>query len=196
MASMGTPAYDPNGTVREALGVYWQAYGLGNGGYDEPYHVIRLLWFVPVLIPNPPARKRALRRHDLNHVLGSYDAIGTSGEIDIAGFEIGAKGGCRGYGVAWGINLLFFAVGLVSRPRHLFRSFVRARGSLNAYSLETVEGVFWDRRLGEVRTELHIPEQVPDATLADGLSFVLWGLLAFSPVAILVGVIAALSDQI
>jgi hypothetical protein len=192
MRNVGAPSYLPDGTVREALALYFQTYGLGTGGYDEPYHVVKLLGFIPITIPNPPARKRALRRHDLNHVLGSYDAIGTSGEIDIAGFEIGARGGCRGYGVAWGINLFFFALGLVSRPRRLFRSFVRARGSLNAYSLASVEGEFLERRLGDVRAELNIPDRVPAATAADRCGFALWGLLALSPLAILVAVIAVI----
>jgi hypothetical protein len=194
MRNVGAPSYLSDGTVREALALYFQTYGLGTGGYDEPYHVVKLLGFLPVTIPNPPARKRALRRHDLNHVLGSYDAIGTSGEIDIAGFEIGARGGCRGYGVAWGINLFFFALGLVSRPRRLFRSFVRARGSLNAYSLESIEGVFLDRRLGDVRAELRIPDRVPKATAADWVFFGVWGTLALTPITLLIGVVVAAAN--
>ncbi|MEO8098477.1 MAG: hypothetical protein ABI811_12310 [Acidobacteriota bacterium] len=134
---------------------------------------------MPVVVPNPPARKRALRRHDLNHVLGGYNAIGTSGEIDIAGFEIGARGGCREYWVAWGINLFFFALGAISRPKRLFGAFLRSRGALNAYSLASVEGAFLNRQLGDVRAELKIPESIPAACAADRFFFLLWGALSF-----------------
>lgn len=195
-AAHPAPAYDPDGTVREALGAYFKAYGLGAGGYDDPYHVIKVLGFLPVIVPNPPARKRALRRHDLNHVLASYDAIGTSGEVEIAGFEIGARGGCRGYWVAWGINLFCFAMGLVSRPRRLFHAFVRSRDALNAYSLANVEGAFLDRQLQEVRAELKIPDSVPEPGGTDRLFFFLWGaaslLLVLASGAILYWLVAML----
>jgi hypothetical protein len=176
------PTYNPSGTVAEALLVYFDTYGLGDGGYDKPYHVIKLFGFLPVLLPNPPSRKRALRRHDLNHILGGFDAILTSGEIDIAGFEIGSQGGCGGYPVAWIINSFFFAFGVLSRPRHVFRAFVRSRGARNAYSLESVEGSFLDRKLGEVRVELNIRDRVPVPRAEDRLYFLLWAFLCAIPI--------------
>jgi hypothetical protein len=100
-----------------------------------------------------------------------------SGEIDIAGFEIGAIGGCRGYAVAWGINSFFFGLGMLTRPRHLFRAFTRARGARNAYSLESAEGDLLGRRLADVRMELRIPDHPPTPTFGDRLAFALWGLL-------------------
>ena len=190
------PAYDPEGTIREALGAYFDTYGLGTGGYDDPYHVIKLLGVLPLIVPNPPARKRALRRHDLNHVLTSYDAIGTAGEIDIAGFEIGAHGGCRDYWVAWGINLFFFAIGVLSRPRRLFRSFVSSRGAFNAYSLANVEGAFLDRRLREIRSELRIPDHAPNPSTGDRFFFFLWGALSLLLVFTSVTILAMLARSI
>jgi hypothetical protein len=125
----------------------------------------------------------------LNHVLGSYNAVGTSGEIDIAGFEIGARGGCREYAVAWGLNLLMFGLGLIVRPRPLFRAFVRSRGASNAYSLESVQGAFLERRLGEVRAELGIPDGARGASMADCLAFAGWAILAMTPLVLVVGAI-------
>ncbi|HEX5431769.1 MAG TPA: hypothetical protein VFW83_07375 [Bryobacteraceae bacterium] len=181
--------YDPDGTVGEALHVYLKAYGLGD--YNDAYQIIKLFGFVPAPLPNPPARKRALRRHDLNHVLGSYDAVGTSGELDIAGFEIGARGGCRDYWVAWGINLFFFGFGMLLRPKQLFRAFVRSRGARNAYSLPDVEGDFLNRRLAAVRAELKIPDRVPAPERADRWMFSFWAclslLLVLGSGAVLVG---------
>ncbi len=183
-----SPVYDPHGTVQDALAVYFHAYGLGTGGYDQPYEIIKLFGFLPVILPNPPARKRALRCHDLNHVLGSYNALIGEGEIDIAGFEIGAVGGCRGFAVAWGINLVFFGFGILSRPRHLYRAFAKAQGAHNAYSLPSAEGDVLDRRLADLRAELQIPE-VPKNPRAALPAFLMWSALAlallFSPLALL-----------
>ena len=174
-----SPVYDPQGTVQDALTVYFEAYGLGTGGYDQPYEIIKLFGFLPILLPNPPARKRALRCHDLNHVLGSYNALIGEGEIDIAGFEIGAVGGCRGFAVAWTINLFFFGLGILKRPRPLYRAFARARGARNAYSLPSAEGEVLGRNLGDLRTELQIPDVAKDPRAALP-SFLMWSAVALS----------------
>src|SRR4051812_11273654 len=78
-------------------------------------------------LPNPPARQRALFFHDTNHVLTGYDTVFTKGEMQIAGFEVGA--GCGTYWIAWYINLHLVAPGLFVRPREIFRAFVRGRRS-------------------------------------------------------------------
>ena len=178
--SAPSPEYDPQGTVQKALTVYFAAYGLGEGGYDQPYEIIKLFGFLPIVLPNPPARKRALRCHDLNHVLGSYNALIGEGEIDIAGFEIGARGGCRGFAVAWGINLFFFGLGVLIRPRSLYRAFSRARGARNAYALPSADGEVLTRRLADLRQELQIPDQTAKTRNAI-VPFLLWALLALSP---------------
>ena len=189
------PAYDADGTVREALEVYFHAHGLGNGGYDQPYHFIKLWGFVPLILPNPPARKKALRRHDLNHVLGGFNARGGEGEVDIAAFEIGARGGCGSYWVAWAINIFFFALGVVIRPGHLFRAFVRSRRARNAYSLEVVEGAFLDQKLAKVRDELGIRTDPPSPIGSDRLAFSMWAAVALvaalAPVAALWTLVSA-----
>ena len=199
MKAVATSAvYDPDGTIRDALHKYFETYASDVGGYDDAYHVVKVLGFLPLIIPNPPARRRALRRHDLNHVLASYEAVLKSGEIDIAGFEIGSRGGCRGFWVAWYINLFVFAIGLLSRPKQLFLAFVRSRGALNAYSLADVDDAFLNRRLHEVREEFRIPDRGPDPTFADRFYFLSWSvvsvLLALTSSAILLGLLAVLAN--
>src|SRR5437867_9407938 len=117
------PRYDDRMTVREARAKYFEVNGFGEGGYEDRWARVDLLGVVPIVLPNTAARARALVHHDVNHVLSGYNAMGREGEIDIAGWKFGS-GGCGKYAVAWYINLVFFAFGLMLRPRPLFRAFL------------------------------------------------------------------------
>jgi hypothetical protein len=86
--------YDDALTLREARALYFEHNDFGpNGGYDANWVKIELGWF-PVFIPNVQARVRAVRIHDLHHVITGYDTD-LMGELRIAGWEIG--GGCGGF---------------------------------------------------------------------------------------------------
>src|SRR5437867_1353185 len=171
-----SPRYDGDLTIREARARYFEIYGLGEGGYEDRWARVDLLGIVPLVLPNTASRARALRHHDVNHVLSGYNALGREGEIDIAGWKFGS-GGCGKYLVAWYINLVFFAFGLMLRPRPLFRAFLRGRGSRNAYSLEIDDG-FLDKRLDVVRRELSIDGCTPAADLRTCLLFGCYALLS------------------
>lgn len=80
--------------------------------------------------PNTPARVRAVRFHDLHHVLTGYktDAFG---EFEISAWEIGA--GCADFLVAWQLNLMGLATGTLLIPRKTFHAFLRGRRSRTLY---------------------------------------------------------------
>ena len=156
-------SYDENATVEEALAVYFEKYGLGDGGYDKAFHLVLLFKVFPLFIPNPPARKKALRRHDLNHVLTGCNALPTQGEIDIAGFELGAAGGCGPYRVAWFFNLWAMGMSTLLRKRQVLEMFYRSHGARNAYSINNISA-FYQRTLGEVRAELSIYQNASRGT--------------------------------
>ncbi len=140
-------------TVREARARYFAENGLGEGGYDDRFVVIRARGLPIGVFPNTAGRVRAVRLHDLHHVATGY---GTTlvGEGEIGAWELGS--GCRGYLAAWVLNGLAAAFGLCLAPRRIARAFARGRRSRNLYEGEWDERIL-DLRVGELRRRLGIP---------------------------------------
>ncbi len=166
--------------LHEARTAFLVANGLpADGGYQA-----RFFWLgvgpVKVPLPNLPARVRAVRLHDLHHVLTGYDTSWT-GETEIGAWELAS--GCRGYWAAWLLNFGAFAIGLFIAPRRLWRAFVRGRRSRNLYHLTDDAGVT-DLPLGEVRADLGLARPVSKAGVTDGLLFALCGLVSLAVTAL------------
>jgi hypothetical protein len=128
------------------------------------------LWRIPIAFPNTDGRRQAVRFHDLHHVLTEYPTT-WRGEFEIAAWEI--AGGIRRYWVAWLLDLLGFACGLVVFPRAVYRAFVRGRHSTNLY------GDAWDesllgRQVGEVRRRLKLDVEEARPTRDDRAAFAVW----------------------
>jgi hypothetical protein len=166
----GGERFAPGLTLGEARARLFALGGLGDdGGYDDAWVKLKL-WRIPFAFPNTDGRRRAVRFHDLHHVLTEYPTT-WRGEFEISAWEV--AGGIRRYRVAWLLDLLGFACGLVLFPRAVYRAFVRGRHSTNLY------GDVWDesilaRRVGEVRRRLRLDEGVARATRDDKVSFALW----------------------
>jgi hypothetical protein len=79
---------------------------------------------LPFPFPNTPARVKAVRFHDLHHVLTGYrtDIVG---EFEISAWEIAA--GCKSMTAAWVLNLGGLAAGIFRCPKRTFAAFVRGR---------------------------------------------------------------------
>ena len=149
--------YDPELTLREAREIYFAANDFGrDGGYSKPWVKLEF-GFVPVFIPNLPSRRRAVRFHDLHHVLTGY-ATDWRGEAEIGAWEIGS--GCGRESFAWFADLLSLVPGLVVAPRATFRAYVRGRRSRNLYG-RPFDDALLARRAGELRNELALGEDEP-----------------------------------
>lgn len=124
------PSYEDHETLREARVRYFRDNGFGeDGGYGDAW-VDFAIGPIPLPFPNTAGRVRAVRYHDLHHVLTGY-TTDTRGELDISAWEVGA--GCGRFATAWAINLSGLAAGLVSGPSRTFRAFVRGRRSRSLY---------------------------------------------------------------
>jgi hypothetical protein len=124
-------------SVQEALAVHLAASGLPpDAGDSDPFAVVRI-FYLPYPIPNTQARKRAVRIHDLNHLVSGYktDRIG---ELEISAWEL-ASGGCRDYGAAWVLDLAGLLGGLLVAPGRTVRAFWAGRSQQNLYSFEYEE---------------------------------------------------------
>lgn len=165
---MSSATYDPNETMLEARRAYFRANGFGeDGGYADAWVDFKL-GPVPLPFPNTPARVRAVRYHDLHHLLTSYDTDIT-GEFEISAWEIAA--GCKGYVAAWQLNLGGLVGGMLIAPRRTLRAFLRGRHSRSLYDadFEALLGA----SLGELRARTGVDDTTPKASFLDALLFLL-----------------------
>jgi hypothetical protein len=125
------------GSVREALAEHLAASGLPPDAGDSEHFAVVKIFYLPYPIPNTRARKRAVRIHDLNHLVSGYktDRIG---ELEISAWEL-ASGGCRKYGAAWVLDLAGLLGGLMVAPRRTVRAFLDGRSKQNLYRFEYEE---------------------------------------------------------
>ena len=188
------PHYDPKLSLREARGHYFAASGLSEQGYQDKWVRFEAgpLRFA---IPNTAERVRAVRYHDLHHVVTGYPTSWT-GEGEIGAWEIAS--GCRDMLAAWILNLYAMWVGLWLSPRAMWRAFARGRHSRNLYG-ETWNDALLEQSVGETRRRLALEADAQRATLTDALGFASWSLAALAlalvssaPLALLVWAIVAI----
>ncbi len=167
--------YDPASTLRDTRQEYFQRGGLGDGGYNDRWVKLKAgpLTFG---FPNTAARVRAVKLHDLHHVLAEYETTWT-GEAEIAAWEIAS--GCGRHYPAWFLNFGAFAIGLLIAPRRLYRAFLRGRHTGNLYDGEFAEALL-DRTVGDVRTQLALNVLQHAASPSDRLAFVGWSFLSIA----------------
>lgn len=157
-------AFDPkpNETLREARRRYFEVNRFGaNGGYDDPFVEITFGPF-KVPIPNTKGRVRAVRFHDLHHILTGYDTD-LRGEAEIGAWEIGS--GCADHYAAWVLNFGAMSVGALLIPKRTWQAFRRGLKSKNLYR-ETFDEALLERKVSEMRTSLGLDDcATPDATM-------------------------------
>lgn len=169
--SQGLLAIDDALTLRAGRQLYFERSGIGPG-YDARWVTLRA-GGIPVLVfPNTAGRMRAVRLHDLHHVLTGYETSWT-GEAEIGAWEIAT--GCGRFFAAWVLNVGAFLVGLCIAPRSVFRAFVRGRHSENLYhTVREYSDALLEGTVGELRARLGLHHDPPRATASDSLAFVLW----------------------
>jgi len=165
--------YDDALTLRAARAEYFARSGFDESSYVDPW--VRLqagplrLW-----MPNTAARVRAVRLHDLHHVVTGYDTSWT-GEGEIGAWEVAS--GCARHVAAWHLNLLAMAIGLAIAPRAVFGAFVRGRRTRNLYREE-----FGDAMLGEtvggMRRRLGLDTGPRRTSAAERTAFAAWAAAA------------------
>ncbi len=185
--------YGDDETLGEARARYFADNAFGaDGGYPARWVKVDL-GPLPIWFPNSDARRRAVRYHDLHHVLTDYDTD-LLGEAEIGAWEIAS--GCAHHVAAWILNLLAFAWGFWLGRERVFRAFVRGRHSGNLYR-ETWDEALLTTRVGEQRERLGIAAMDAPARPGDTLAFagsyalavfvfVAWSALLLAPIVWLV----------
>ena len=163
--------YPPEMTLGQARARYFELNNFGSdGGYEERWIKVKV-WRLPSWLPNTAGRVRAVKLHDLHHVLTEYPTT-WRGEAEISAWELGS-GGLRKYYAGWILDILNLAQGLVVNPVGLYRGFMRGRRSKNLFSTQFTDEIL-THRVGEYRQLLDL-ESVPEKpTVNDKLIFVTW----------------------
>jgi len=144
------------------------------GGYEAKWVKIKAgplaFWF-----PNSDARRRAVRYHDLHHILAGYDT-NWIGEAEIGAWEVGSS--CEDHWAAWYLNLVVFWVGLFIGPRRTWAAFIRGRRTRNLYR-EPWENVRLEEPVGAWRQRLGLGAARYESEAGDALAFAGFGGIAF-----------------
>ncbi len=165
--------YSPEMTLRDARARYFELNGFGaDGGYEERWIKVKV-WRIPVWLPNTDGRRKAVRLHDLHHILTEYPTT-WRGEAEISAWEV-AGGGLRRYYAGWVLDLLNIAQGLVVNPRGLYRAFLRGRQNVSLYGMEFNDEML-SHRVGEFRRRLGLCEHPAPPSRRDRAAFVFWAL--------------------
>ncbi|MEK7253340.1 MAG: hypothetical protein AAB316_01235 [Bacteroidota bacterium] len=122
--------YDENLTIKAALAQLFERFGFPADAYAAKWFAVGI-GKIQVWMPNLPSRVKAVRFHDVHHVLTGYPA-NWKGEVEIGAWEIAT--GCTTFWVAWFLNLGSLMMGLVLYPRALWKAFQRGwRTRTNLY---------------------------------------------------------------
>lgn len=163
--------YPPQETLGQARERYFRLNNFGrDGGYDERWIKVKV-WRIPIWLPNTAGRVRAVKLHDLHHVLTEYPTT-WAGEAEISSWEVGA-GGLSRYYAGWWLDLMNVAQGLVVNPRGVYRGFMRGRKSDNLFSTEFRDELL-DHRVGEFRRRLRLDKKPEAPNVRDQAAFVFW----------------------
>ena len=175
--------YPPQMTLGEARSRYFELNHFGDdGGYAERWIKVKV-WRMPIWLLNTKGRVKAVKLHDLHHVLTEYPTT-WRGEAEISAWEIGS-GGLNRYYAGWLLDILNVAQGSVVNPRGMYRAFLRGRGSKNLFKLE-FEDEMLGHNVGEYRKRLSLDQAPSKPHLRDQLAFFGWVVL--SAIAYLVAV--------
>jgi hypothetical protein len=150
-------------TLGAARTAYYQQNGFGDDGGDSLNWVPLKLWKLTIKIPNTEGRRRAVRIHDLHHVLTGYETNWT-GETEIGAWELAS--GCLRWPAATVLNLGALAIGLVIAPRRALRAWARGRHTGNLYQEDGVEHLL-ARSVEDTRRELALDQPAPRPRVRD-----------------------------
>jgi hypothetical protein len=162
--------------VFEARQRYFAENGFSDAGYNDRW-VKLSLGRLPLVMPNPPSRRRAIPLHDLHHVATGYDTT-LRGEAEISAWELGA--GCGSYTAARLYGLGGVAVGLAIAPRRTYRAFVRGRHSTSLYRSGWSNDLL-DLQVDALRARLHLDARPRPTTWRDRVAFAACAAAAIVP---------------
>jgi hypothetical protein len=182
------PSYDAQLTLRDARAAYFEANGFGeDGGYAKRWVKLEI-GRISLFFPNFQSRVRAVKFHDLDHLLTGYETD-VVGESEISAYEIAS--GCGSYSAAWGLNLSAFFTGALIWPRRVFAAYRRGLRCQSLYH-EKFSDALLDERVGSAQDRLGLDAAPLGAIrLGERVGFAGWWLVSASLSLAMLGLLAA-----
>lgn len=163
-------------TVREQLDEFYKKYYLGKeGGLAAPYVKIDLTPKLHLYFPNFDARRKAVVRHDIHHLITEYPAD-IKGESEISAWEIAS--GCKKYWAAFLIDISGVMVGIPFNLWNVLKAFSRGRRTKNMYHDHIPMEEALEMSLNELQKHLQLDIHTKDSnpTVADFVLFLMFAL--------------------
>ncbi len=118
-------------TIKELLPGFYKEYNLGmDGGQSSSFVRVEVTKKITLYIPNFKARRKAVIKHDIHHIVTGYRST-FKGESEIGAWEIGS--GCKHYWAAWVLDASGFMTGIVFNLWGVLKAFARGRRTRNLY---------------------------------------------------------------
>lgn len=172
-------------TMGDARARYYEQNGFGADGGDSLRWVPVKILGLTFHIPNTEGRRRAVRIHDLHHVLTGY-RTDLRGEAEIAAWELAS--GCWRWPAAVVLNSGALGLGALIAPRRIARAWARGRKTGNLYGERGGIDHLLPRQVGEVRAALGLDRPPPPVRARDALEVVA---LALPSLGVMAAVVAA-----
>ena len=158
-------------TPRQLLPSFYRQYQLGDdGGQSSSYVKVELTKKLFVYFPNFDARRKAVFKHDVHHIVTGYPST-LKGETEIGAWEIAS--GCRHYWVAFVLDLHGVMMGLLFNPLGIYKAFVKGRRTKNLYNDALPDKQVMDTPIAEIRERLLLNNYSGKGNLIDMALFLL-----------------------
>lgn len=143
-----------NQTPREILSTFYKENNLGaDGGQSSSSVKIEVSKKFHFYFPNFNARRQAVLKHDIHHLLTQYQTT-LADESAISAWEIGS--GCKKYWAAFLINMSGVMLGLLVNFKGVLKAFARGRRTKNLYHDELMNEQALDMKIGDLRKHLRL----------------------------------------
>lgn len=159
-------------TPKDLLEKFYRDNNLGEeGGNGSSSVKIEISSKFSFYFPNFDARRRAVIKHDIHHLLTRYKTT-IKGESEISAWEIGS--GCKKYWAATLINTSGVMIGIPINPRAVLRAFSRGRRTKNLYHELFSNEEAMNMKIGDLREQLLLDEHPIETkpTMKDFLFFI------------------------
>ncbi|MGI8581188.1 MAG: hypothetical protein ACR2KX_03295 [Chitinophagaceae bacterium] len=141
-------------TLRELLPEFYKQYNLGaDGGNNSASVKIEMTKNFALYFPNFAARKRAVLKHDIHHLVTNYPST-FKGEAEIGAWEIAS--GCKNYWVAWMLDMSGMMTGIIFNFWGVIKAFARGRRTKNLYYNIISTNQALDMKPGELQKALSL----------------------------------------
>ncbi len=143
-------------TPKALLPAWYKQYNLlPDGGQSDSSVKVEMTAKIHLYIPNFDARRKAVLKHDVHHLVTGYPST-LKGEAEIAAWEIGS--GCANYWAALVINSQGMLMGLIMFPLATYKAYLKGQRTTNLYKDRFSEAEFLNMEIEDLQKALKLAD--------------------------------------